>query len=82
MNTDLIIRAWKDPEFRARLSAEERDSLPDMPSGAPMTELDEGALRDIVGGKVSEDLGGSTGCVGPYRPTCGIVMCPIRELEF
>jgi mersacidin/lichenicidin family type 2 lantibiotic len=82
MNADLIIRAWKDPEFRARLSAEERASIPDSPSGTPMTELEEDALRDIVGGRpiVSEDLGGSTGCVGPYKPTCGIVLCPIREV--
>lgn len=79
MNTDLIIRAWKDPEFRARLSSEERASLPDSPSGKPMTELEEDALREIIGGRlaVSEDLPGGTGCVGPYRATCGIVRCPI-----
>jgi mersacidin/lichenicidin family type 2 lantibiotic len=82
MNTDLIVRAWKDPEFRARLSAEERASIPDSPSGKPMTELEEDALREIIGGRlvVSEDLGGSTGCVGPYKPTCGIVNCSIREV--
>jgi mersacidin/lichenicidin family type 2 lantibiotic len=83
MNTDLIIRAWKDPEFRARLSPEQRAALPDSPSGKPVTELDEEALRDIVGGRLVndtvKDLGGSTGCVGPYRPTCGIVRCPVFE---
>ena len=82
MDTQLIIRAWKDPEFRARLSAEQRASLPDSPSGKPVTELDEEALRDIVGGRVPVEIGPSTGCTGPVRATCGIVMCPIRELEF
>jgi mersacidin/lichenicidin family type 2 lantibiotic len=82
MDTQLIIRAWKDPEFRARLSAEQRASLPDSPAGTPVTELDEEALRDSVGGRGTVELGPSTGCTGPVRATCGIVICPIRELEF
>ena len=73
MDADLIVRAWKDPEFRARLTAEQRAALPDSPSGQPVTELDEESLRDIVGGRLLPDLGGGTGCVGPYRPSCGIV---------
>jgi mersacidin/lichenicidin family type 2 lantibiotic len=80
MDTTLIIRAWKDPAFRARLSAEQRASLPDSPSGRPMTELDEAELSDIVGGRTPIELA-STGCVGPVRPTCGIVLCPITESE-
>lgn len=79
MDTDLIVRAWKDPEFRARLSPEQRAALPDSPSGKPVTELDEDALRDIIGGRPLVELGGGTGCVGPYRATCGIVMCPVLE---
>jgi len=76
MDTDLIIRAWKDPEFRARLSAEQRASLPDSPSGKPMTELDDADLQEITGGLLpKKDLGPSTGCTGPVRATCGIVMC-------
>lgn len=79
MDTNLIVRAWKDPEFRARLSPEQRAALPDSPSGQPVTELDEESLRDIIGGRPAVELGGGTGCVGPYRPTCGIVMCPVLE---
>jgi len=75
MDTPLIIRAWKDPEFRARLSAEQRAALPESPSGSPLTELGEEALRDITGGRPI--LGGNTGCIGPYQATCGIVLCPI-----
>ncbi len=83
MKTALIIRAWKDPEFRSRLSAQERDSVPDSPSGQPMTELPDDQLREIIGGrKLPDVMGGNTGCCGPYRPTCGIVMCPIRAETF
>jgi mersacidin/lichenicidin family type 2 lantibiotic len=75
VDTPSIIRAWKDPEYRARLSTEQRASLPESPSGSPLTELGEEELRDITGGRPI--LEGSTGCTGPVRETCGIVLCPI-----
>ncbi len=50
MRAETIIRAWKDPAFRASLTSEERAALPDIPSGKPVTELDEGELADAVGG--------------------------------
>lgn len=50
MNRETIIRAWKDPEFRASLTSEQRGALPESPSGRPLTELDEGDLMDVVGG--------------------------------
>ncbi len=34
MNKTDVIRAWKDPLYRASLSAEERTQLPDHPSAA------------------------------------------------
>jgi mersacidin/lichenicidin family type 2 lantibiotic len=77
MDTSLIIKAWKDPQFRARLSAEQRASLPECPSGSPLTELGEEELNDITGGRMIQ--GGNTGCVGPYQATCGIVMCKVTE---
>jgi mersacidin/lichenicidin family type 2 lantibiotic len=46
-NTD-IVRAWKDAEFRAGLSPEERALLPENPAG--LVELTDEALEDIVGG--------------------------------
>jgi mersacidin/lichenicidin family type 2 lantibiotic len=81
MDTHLIIRAWKDPEFRARLSAEQRASLPDSPSGKPMTELEDAELQEITGGRLVDELGPSTGCTGPVRATCGIYMC-VPELQY
>jgi mersacidin/lichenicidin family type 2 lantibiotic len=55
MKKDMIIQAWKDPAYRARLSAEERASLPECPAGRPLTELDEGSLGEVVGGYLSPD---------------------------
>ncbi|MFY0528128.1 mersacidin/lichenicidin family type 2 lantibiotic [Archangium gephyra] len=50
MRAETIIRAWKDPAFRASLSPEERAALPELPSGKPVTELGEDELSDAVGG--------------------------------
>jgi len=46
---DLIIRAWKDPNYRASLSAEQRAALPESPAGAPLTEMDECELEQVAG---------------------------------
>ena len=74
MKKEWIVRAWKDPAFRASLSAEERDSLPESPSGRALTELDESALLEITGGRavVLEPV---TGCTDANQPTCGIMVC-------
>lgn len=53
MNTETVVRAWKDPEFRASLSAEQRALLPDSPAGRSFVEMDEGTRRDAVGGSSS-----------------------------
>ncbi|WP_224368127.1 mersacidin/lichenicidin family type 2 lantibiotic [Hyalangium versicolor] len=52
MNSELIIRAWKDPEFRASLSVAQRQELPECPSGKPLTELEDEDLVDVVGGLI------------------------------
>jgi mersacidin/lichenicidin family type 2 lantibiotic len=51
MKAETIIRAWKDPAFRASLTSEERAQLPELPSGKPLSELEDGALSDVVGGR-------------------------------
>ncbi|MFL5355888.1 mersacidin/lichenicidin family type 2 lantibiotic [Archangium sp.] len=76
MKKELIIRAWKDPAFRASLSADERASLPESPSGRALTELDESELNGIIGGRAAA-LEPATGCTGPVRETCGIINCTI-----
>lgn len=47
-----IIRAWKDAEFRAELSAEEWAFLPENPAG--LVELTDEALEYVVGGEAAE----------------------------
>ena len=43
-----VVRIWKDPEFRRRLSATERSAVPASPVGE--VELAEGSLYGISGG--------------------------------
>lgn len=50
MNRERIIRAWKDPRYRASLSTEERAALPDCPAGKALTELHDEELAEAVGG--------------------------------
>ncbi len=50
MSPETIIRAWKDPSFRAHLTLEQQESLPENPSGKPMSELGDEEMADVVGG--------------------------------
>jgi len=50
MTRETIIRAWKDPTFRDSLTPEERAALPESPSGAAMTELDDAEIASAMGG--------------------------------
>jgi mersacidin/lichenicidin family type 2 lantibiotic len=60
MKRETIVRAWKDPEFRAGLTSEERSTLPESPAGEAFTELDEHELADAVGGAYYLDFDGCT----------------------
>ena len=48
MSLQEIIRAWKDPEYRATLSEKQRDQLPKHPAG--IIEISEQELERIAGG--------------------------------
>ena len=48
MSRAKIIRAWKDPEYRQSLSAEERSLLPAHPAG--LIELHNEDLSGVAGG--------------------------------
>lgn len=71
MKKEAIVRAWKDPEYRARLTAEEREALPEPPCGTPLTELDEAELGDVVGGRLPLT---PRSCIGKW--------CPPEEVLF
>jgi mersacidin/lichenicidin family type 2 lantibiotic len=52
MSRHQIIRAWKDPEFRNRLSQAERELLPAHPAG--LVELADADLDAVAGGQIAE----------------------------
>ncbi len=58
MKRETIVRAWKDPEFRAGLTSEERAAVPECPAGTAFTDLDEQELADAVGGAFYLDIDG------------------------
>ncbi|RKH66125.1 mersacidin/lichenicidin family type 2 lantibiotic [Corallococcus aberystwythensis] len=62
MTQDMIIRAWKDPSFRATLTAEQLAELPANPSGLTMNELNEGDLMDVVGGRIQAPVSHANSC--------------------
>ncbi|XXF76344.1 mersacidin/lichenicidin family type 2 lantibiotic [Myxococcaceae bacterium GXIMD 01537] len=70
MTKDMIIRAWKDPSFRASLTEEQRASLPANPAGASAVELNETELQIVVGGVAVVDAGGSSGWICTYSTEC------------
>ncbi len=51
MTKEKVVRAWKDPLFRASLPEEERLGLPESPAGASLVELDEAELPMVNGGR-------------------------------
>ena len=78
MNKELIVRAWKDPAYRHQLSAEERTSVPESPSGRPLTELEEAELESIGGGMMPTTAGprtsvATTGLPTLYFPQCIVI---------
>jgi mersacidin/lichenicidin family type 2 lantibiotic len=82
LKKEMIVRAWKDPAYRASLTDEERASLPESPSGRAMTELDEGDLLDVSGGRKPEYSVDTFRCPAPTffncqvtLNSCGIVAC-------
>lgn len=45
-----IIKAWKNPDYRASLTEEGKSSLLDMPMGE--YELDNDVMQNVVGGDI------------------------------
>jgi mersacidin/lichenicidin family type 2 lantibiotic len=65
MLRDTIIRAWKDPEYRLNLSAEEQALLPENPAGA--IELTDDELDMAVGGNHSNQSSYSNSYSSSYN---------------
>lgn len=53
MSADEIIKAWKDEEFRLKMSGEDLESIPPNPAG--LVELTDEALDELIAGSLAED---------------------------
>lgn len=58
-----VIRAWKDAEYRASLSADQLAALPSNPAGDALNEMDLGLIK---GGAAAI----SSGCVCTLSAEC------------
>jgi mersacidin/lichenicidin family type 2 lantibiotic len=67
MNPRDIVRAWKDPKFRAGLSEAEIAALPANPAG--LVEVNEDDLKNVAGGT------DTTYCTRWTAPTHRICCC-------
>jgi mersacidin/lichenicidin family type 2 lantibiotic len=70
MNGTEMIKAWKDSEFRASLSAEQQSMIPENPAG--MIELSDEELSAVAGGLPGVTIGGTCriwtfGCCEPPK---------------
>jgi len=54
MSIENVIRAWKDPAYRASLSEAERAQLPDHPAG--LIELTDAELEHVSGGAMPPSI--------------------------
>jgi len=48
MRKEIVIRAWRDEEFREEMAAADRAALPESPVG--LVDVRDEALRSVVGG--------------------------------
>jgi mersacidin/lichenicidin family type 2 lantibiotic len=69
-----IIRAWKDKEYRLRMSESDRAKLPPHPSG--MVELE----NDEIGGVAGGDDKSSTHQLGTLGCCTIIIVCGTYEI--
>jgi mersacidin/lichenicidin family type 2 lantibiotic len=74
MSSDEIIRAWKNPKYRKRLSVTKQRLLPENPAG--IIELDDGDLRMISGGTADCTEPGCSSCTALTCLTACSQCCP------
>jgi len=68
MNKIDVIRAWKDPVYRAGLSREEVAGLPGHPSG--FLEISEEQLKSASGALITTARGCTMNSFGGWRSCC------------
>ncbi len=68
MNRVDIVRAWKDPVYRAGLTAEERADLPGHPAG--IMELEDELLKSVAAGASTTALKCTESSFNNFRSCC------------
>ncbi len=63
-----IVRAWKDPLYRASLSPDELAQIPDNPAG--IIELSDDRLKVVAGGVLTTALGCTEWTFHNWRSCC------------
>ncbi|MCY1081986.1 mersacidin/lichenicidin family type 2 lantibiotic [Archangium lansingense] len=79
MNKESIVRAWKDPAYRASLSPEQRTELPEHPSG--VAELDDATLGEAVGGGGVLDIARIRIIRFSAVDACPSLFCPFQDVD-
>jgi len=64
-----LIRAWRDPEYRASLSDTQQATLPDNPAG--VVDLSDSDLESAAGGSLTIDFF----CVPTFPGVCTLNGC-------
>ncbi len=77
MSHENVIRAWKDEDFRNRLSQEERSQLPDHPAGK--LELTDAQLGSAAGGRKANTAAGDESCYSGIIACTLPIYCPIAQ---
>ena len=81
MKKEQIVRAWRDPELRARLSEEERAQLPAHPAGLlELSDEDLALLSGAAADEASDDISPfpistSTRSTAVYSSGCSCICC-------
>jgi mersacidin/lichenicidin family type 2 lantibiotic len=73
MKIEQIIKAWKDPTYRASLSEQERAQLPENPAG--VVELNDAQLGDVNGAAKPSVLCTSPVLCGSASIICASSIC-------
>jgi mersacidin/lichenicidin family type 2 lantibiotic len=68
MKTNDVIRAWKDPAYRATLTQAQRDALPAHPAGD--VEVPDSELQTIAGGMRPETIVTRGCCWATFSYSC------------
>lgn len=79
MSKNMIVRAWKDPKYRAGLPPTQLAEIGPHPSGEGLGELNEAELRGVVGGVAlaqTQSQGCGAVCTATAECNAGTLVVP------